>query len=68
MRRACEMAARLRIECLHCHRKMVTERFFWNPGRVKVVCHQCESIIPVTLTAEDLARGFADQTAETALD
>jgi len=47
---------------------MVTQRFFWNPGRVKVVCHQCESIIPVTLTAEDLARESADQTAETALD
>ena len=47
---------------------MVTERFFWNPGRVKVICPGCEAIIPVTLTAEDLARGFADQTAETALD
>ena len=62
------MASRLRITCLKCETVMVTQRFFWNPGRVKVVCHQCESIIPVTLTAEDLARESADQTAETALD
>ena len=62
------MGSRLRIECLHCGAKIVTERFFWNPGRVKVICPGCEAIIPVTLTAEDLARNFADDVVETALD
>ena len=62
------MASRLRITCLKCETVMVTQRFFWNPGRVKVICPTCESIIPVTPTAEDLARDFADQVSESALD
>lgn len=54
-------------ECLHCGAKMVTQRFFFNPGRVKVVCVGCEAIIPVNLTSETLAaHELADEV--TALD
>jgi len=68
------MGSRLRIECLHCGAKMVTERFFWNPGRITVTCcgpptGGCERLISVTLTTELLAAAeFADSVAENALD
>jgi len=68
------MAARLRIVCQHCQNEMVTERVWWNPGRVKVVCSGgsndgCEAIIAVTLTSEMLAAAeFADSVVESALD
>ena len=63
------MGARLRIECMVCQTKMLTENFFWNPGRIKVVCVNCESVIPVVLTSELLAAAeFADSAVENALD
>jgi hypothetical protein len=53
---------------------MVTQRYFWNPGRITVMCSGppdggCERIIAVTLTTELLAAAeFADSVAENALD
>jgi len=56
----------IRVECLTCRQKMVVERHYTAPARLKVVCPGCEAIISVNLTAEALAH--AEEVAESALD
>jgi hypothetical protein len=56
------------VECLTCHQKMVVERHYTAPARLRLVCVNCEAIIVLNLTAEALATQYADEVAESALD
>jgi hypothetical protein len=51
----------LTITCEICEWRQRTERTFFWPQRVFIVCHQCEAPLFVQVTTDALARGICRQ-------
>jgi RNase P subunit RPR2 len=53
----------LKIRCDECDHRQRTERTFFWPQRVYLICHECETPLVVHVTTEALARGIYQRVA-----
>lgn len=54
---------KIALECLHCGQAFRLERPIEEPEVIRVTCPRCEHHLKAEITAEILARDFADRMA-----